>query len=26
MFTLGFSEELERPDDFHVMRRGGDAA
>jgi len=26
MFTLGFSEELGRPDDFHVMRRGGDAA
>jgi len=26
MFTPGFSEELERPDDFHVNRRGGEAA
>jgi hypothetical protein len=26
MFTPGFSEELERPDDFHVKRRGGEAA
>jgi hypothetical protein len=26
MFTQGFSEELERPDDFHVKRRGGEAA
>jgi hypothetical protein len=26
MFTPGFFEELERPDDFHVRRRGGEAA
>ncbi len=26
MFTPGFSEELERPDDFHVKRREGEAA
>src|ERR1044071_2134271 len=26
MFTQGNSEELERPDDFHVKRRGGGAA
>jgi len=26
MFTKGFSEELERPDDFHVRRREGEAA
>lgn len=26
MFTMGFSEELERPDDFHVRRREGEAA
>lgn len=26
MFTPGFSKELERPDDFHVKRRGGEAA
>jgi len=26
MFTLGFSEELGRPEDFHVKRRGGEAA
>jgi hypothetical protein len=26
MFTQGLSEELERPDDFHVKRREGEAA
>lgn len=26
MFTQGFSEELERPDDFHVEGREGEAA
>jgi hypothetical protein len=26
MFTQGFSEELGRPDVFHVMRRVGEAA